>query len=550
MATFDVDVGGTTYEVDAPDERTAWKWANATHAKAQQPEPKQTQQRQPIPTPDFEIEASRTGGIYRNQFPDPDRFWRQGALTGRHGLEAFGAGVIADKLGLPQPQTGTERVAGDITRTMAGVGGVAGAASKLAGGVVNPIARSIMESLASNPGAQTASAIGSGAGGGLAREGGAGPLWQMGASFAGGLAAPAAIEWAKALGNKIGDIGATVGASFGNQRGIERIAKDAAQRVAGDSRQSQIDALRAGTEYVPGAKPTAAEAIAEANIGQPKQFGGATIKLQKDLSGAKGIEDILPSATRQQRAAIAEHIKNIKEQTAPMRSAALEQANAGGVRADGIIANIEKAMKVPGDEADDLVQKTLGSVKEKIASLADENGVVNAENLYTVRKKLGSTIGTFSRETANWDKKQTAKLERQIQLYIDDAIENAGGKGWKEYLSTYSAGMKGPEKQLAREREAKIIAAGVKGSHSGTLAAGELPHPPTLLSRPMMFANYLSRMVAGDANTPVSKYMAEQMRDPVAYARLLQGAKEGSPGISDAVRRAALAAAINQGQQP
>jgi hypothetical protein len=34
MATFDVDVGGATYEVDAPDEKTAWKWANATHAKS------------------------------------------------------------------------------------------------------------------------------------------------------------------------------------------------------------------------------------------------------------------------------------------------------------------------------------------------------------------------------------------------------------------------------------------------------------------------------------------------------------------------------------
>jgi len=31
MATFDVDVGGSTYEVDAPDENTAWKWANQTH---------------------------------------------------------------------------------------------------------------------------------------------------------------------------------------------------------------------------------------------------------------------------------------------------------------------------------------------------------------------------------------------------------------------------------------------------------------------------------------------------------------------------------------
>jgi len=39
--TYEVDVGGSTYEVDAPDEATAWKWANYTHkssAKPQKPE--------------------------------------------------------------------------------------------------------------------------------------------------------------------------------------------------------------------------------------------------------------------------------------------------------------------------------------------------------------------------------------------------------------------------------------------------------------------------------------------------------------------------------
>lgn len=34
MATFDVDIGSATYRVDAPDENTAWRWANMTHAQA------------------------------------------------------------------------------------------------------------------------------------------------------------------------------------------------------------------------------------------------------------------------------------------------------------------------------------------------------------------------------------------------------------------------------------------------------------------------------------------------------------------------------------
>lgn len=34
MAGFTVTVGGVDYDVDAPDERTAWKWANATHLQS------------------------------------------------------------------------------------------------------------------------------------------------------------------------------------------------------------------------------------------------------------------------------------------------------------------------------------------------------------------------------------------------------------------------------------------------------------------------------------------------------------------------------------
>jgi hypothetical protein len=45
MAKYEVDVGGSTYEVDAPDERTAWKWANYTHQQSNQPAPPPSKER-------------------------------------------------------------------------------------------------------------------------------------------------------------------------------------------------------------------------------------------------------------------------------------------------------------------------------------------------------------------------------------------------------------------------------------------------------------------------------------------------------------------------
>ena len=497
----------------------------------------------------IEIDPISQGARAAQQPSIPEELARQFLMTGRYGMEAFGGGGLADKMGLPQPQGAQERIVGDTARTMAGAGGVGAAARALQSKVI-PAMQPYMQMLGANPGAMQVSAAGGGAASGAAREGGAGPMGQFAAGLAGGLAAPAAVGAAKAVGGKLADMGATIGASFGHQGGTERLARHAAQRVAGETRPEQLAALLRAQEYAPGAKPNVAEALAQAQAGQPTQMGGATIKLQKDLTGAKGIEDVLPSAMRTQRNAIADHLRQVKAETKPMRTDALNAANAGGVKIDKINAQIDKLMATPGNKADDLIQKTLGAVKEKLVSLADDAGNIDARELYTVRKKLGNTIASFSRETANWDKKQTAGLEREVQKLIDDAIEGAGGTDWRKYLSTYSAGMKVADTQKTAAREAKLISALMKGSHSGDLASGELPKLPTLLSRPMMATNFALKMLSRDANTPVAKMLAEKMSDPQAYAQLLRSApKQGTP--QDAALRAALAAALAQqgGQQ-
>lgn len=471
------------------------------------------------------------------------------AMTGGRYFESPSAVLdrTMTQAGLPEPANSTERVTQDVLGTMTGVGGMAKGAELLGRGASGAIAP-YLNMLGSNQGAQIASAAGAGAGGGIARESGAGPLGQFGASMAGGMVPPVTGAVGGWAGNKLGDIGATVGASFGNQRGIERIAKDAAQRVAGDSRGKQLAALMNAQDYAPGAKPTVAEAIAQAQAGKPEQFGGATIKLQKDLSGAKGLEDVLPSNTRQQRNALATHLKGVKSAATPMRENALQGANVRGVKASDVIDKLDASMNVSGSKADDLLQKSLGSVKEKINELTDGTGRIDARELYTIRKKLGSTIGRFSKETADWDKRNVSGVEREVQKAIDDAIEGAGGKGWKDYLKFYSTGMKSAESAKEAQREAKLIAAGIKGSNAAELAAGEVPHPPTLLSRPMMATNYVLRNIVGDANTPVSKYMATQMRDPKAYAKLLRGVQQRGTAV-DATRRAAIAAMLEQGTQ-
>ena len=158
-----------------------------------------------------------------------DRIGRQAGLTARYGLEGVGSafdlaqapvrglmnlalpenrqlqpvsvgGSISDALGLPQPENATERVVGDISRAVAGVGSGAGIA-----GAVSPITsfgKGIAQTLKANAPTQLSSAAGGGAGAGVTRELGGGEFAQMIGGLAGGFGGGALVK-PKATGASI-----------------------------------------------------------------------------------------------------------------------------------------------------------------------------------------------------------------------------------------------------------------------------------------------------------------------------------------------------------
>ena len=87
MATFEVDVGKATYQVDAPDEKTAWKMANAAHKSAPQESPSMKEGRQ--------LNSSAQGFINAMQGPSlglADELYGGLSATGRSIANAFGVG--------------------------------------------------------------------------------------------------------------------------------------------------------------------------------------------------------------------------------------------------------------------------------------------------------------------------------------------------------------------------------------------------------------------------------------------------------------------------
>lgn len=492
---------------------------------------------------------------------------RQAGLTGRYAIEGAlalpdllatpfrmagnaarpgtftqsGGSAVADMLGLPSPNTTTERLVGDASRALSGVGGIIGGA-KAAGNAVSPAVRAGMQWLSDKPALQARVAAASGLGGGGAREMDLPPSAQLAASLLAGTGAAAVPAVARTVLEPVKDIGATIGASMGSRRGAQSIARDTLERISADNRDEIASALRTGKEYVQGAKPTAAEAIAQRNAIIPdRQIGASIARLQRDLTGARSVEDVLPTVMKRNQDAIETTLRNINQKHAPAREAALASANTTGVKAKTVLDKIESMATSPGLRASTLVGRSLRAVKRKIDSLS-KDGVIDANDLYTIRKELRTHITAASKKTGNWDKRLTAKLEREVQLAIDDAIEEAGGDGWRAYLKAYSDDMAAIDAHQARLKASTKLASSTKSQVGGSIVTSEVAHPPTLLSRPMMLLNYFLKMVAQDANAPVAKELARLSANPREMAEIL------SRPASDPLRKK-LVEAMNRGAE-
>lgn len=102
------------------------------------------------------------------------------------------ASKAADYVGLPQPETATERVVGDASRLMAGVGGIGGASNLAARGLTGT-GQAVAQQMGAGMGQQVAGAAGAGLGAGATREAGFGEGAQLAAALGGGLLASSAV---------------------------------------------------------------------------------------------------------------------------------------------------------------------------------------------------------------------------------------------------------------------------------------------------------------------------------------------------------------------
>lgn len=347
---------------------------------------------------------------------------------------------------------------------------------------------------------------------------------------------------------------------FRGEQGVANLAKRGYEKNIGKDRLAEVrDALLQAKEIVPGDKPTAAEAVAGLPAGSPIQaLQKMTAKTEGGPSAAFGERLMKQGAARD----IAGNVRNVV--TAPLREQALTLANAGKVQVADVVDGLQGIKQDPGLAASDVVSKSIGHLEDKLKSLADKDGVIDANALYTVRKELGNTISKFSQETQNWDKRLTGRIQGDIQKGIDWAMNNAiaraqgapsvasGGQAgqraiagpvsqtasptvWDQYLGEYAKRSQAIADSLSRSELAKKPIQPTSLAGSRDIATQSMPHV-ALLSRPVVMANaLLSHVGKTNVEPKVDALNTQLLLNPNKLGAFLQAAHRKAPNRYQAI---------------
>jgi len=135
----------------------------------------------------------------------------------------------------------------------------------------------------------------------------------------------------------------------------------------------------------------------------------------------------------------------LNKRTTPLREAAVAGANAtGDLKGLPIALKTSGQLNNPANAGNDLVEGSVNNFMDEIAKWTSSNtGVIDARALDSIRKNaIDAAIAKLRPGVdATTQRKMAAGILSDIKPIIDEAIEKAGGAGWKNYLAEHSAGM-------------------------------------------------------------------------------------------------------------
>lgn len=245
------------------------------------------------------------------------------------------------------------------------------------------------------------------------------------------------------------------------------------------------------------------------------------------------------------------------------------------LKIDKILSGIKSMRGRKEYEGREFTEKALDTFSTRLMEIANPDGSINPYKLYGLRKDLGDQIEKLVKDTSTSDRRMTGGLQKEIQSKIDDAIESAGGSGWKEYISKASEyfsrmnqqkaaalierALKGgasanslenrvervldkygkdvtPESRTAIERVVSELKrndetsrlAGMTSLNSAVEKGREgVPELPRILEREYTIGNWLLKLFGQDAERKITREAMKYHMNPSEFVKLMQQAPQG-----------------------
>lgn len=258
-----------------------------------------------------------------------------------------------------------------------------------------------------------------------------------------------------------------------------------------------------------------------------------------------------PQAARAEEAAAASsemppiiELRQKQMEGAAAKKAALEGKDLNGIRGGTFLSQIDRLQNSPAMRGSRVAGQTLNSLREHVASLVDENGLIDPEAAYSVRKEIGTfidnAIPSDPASKAKWDKSMTGKAMREsVQSAIDSELDAASGGRWTPYINTYSRLSQKIDKakDMVDNKYSVNQKSDVASVHGQ--AENSATHFPSMLSRPAAIARHLLESRRKGIEGDIASKQAQWLQNPTMLAAQLQ------KGISpqEQMIAAALAAA-------
>ena len=225
------------------------------------------------------------------------------------------------------------------------------------------------------------------------------------------------------------------GATATESRAVQEQSKRALDAITTPMRETELAAAGTAGRMLPGLQATEAR-FAEAAAGKVDDVRRLTASVDNALEWAN---TWAPSARGGAAALFARDAANTAK--------SLEAYGLKPLKTDQITSSLQSRLADPDIATNSDAARALTRISDMFADWTNKFGVITPEAIYAIRKNGVNSVLADFQGSEDAKRKLAQKVLLEVRPLIDDAIEQAGGTGWRNYLKTFEQGMHGIEQK-------------------------------------------------------------------------------------------------------